>query len=116
MKTFRVVHNKLVRDKVVDHLKNKGIKYKASPLRKKERIPSFLFKKLHEEIKELENAVGNDRVSEFADVYEVLEEIARELKIKTQKIRRAQKKKRQDKGGFARKILLYWTDVSKEKK
>lgn len=116
MKTFRVVHNKLVRDKVVDHLKRKGIPHKASPVRKKERVPSFLFRKLYEEVKELQDAKGDDRVSEFADVYEVLEELAREFKIKTQKIRRAQKKKRRDKGGFARKILLYWTDVTKEEK
>ncbi len=113
MKTFRVVHNKLVRDKVVDHLKKKGIKYKASPIRKKERIPSFLFRKLHEEIKELENAKGDKKVFELADIYEILEEIAREFEIKTQKIRRVQKRKRHDKGGFTRKILLYWTDVKK---
>jgi predicted house-cleaning noncanonical NTP pyrophosphatase (MazG superfamily) len=116
MKTVRVVYNKLVRDKIPDHLRKKGILHKSSPIRRKEQILGSLFRKLHEEVDELKNAKGEGRVSEFADVFEVLEEIARESGIKTQRIRRVQKKKRSEKGGFQKKILLYWTDVSDRKK
>lgn len=116
MQTFRIIHNKLVRDKVLDHLKEKGINYKAGILKRKDRIPSFLFKKLHEEITKLQDAAENSRVSAIANIYEVLEQIAREFKIKTQTIRREQKKKRQKKGGFTKKILLYWTEIAPKEK
>ncbi|MBP9701762.1 MAG: nucleoside triphosphate pyrophosphohydrolase [Candidatus Pacebacteria bacterium] len=108
----RIVLNKLVRDKVTEILNRKGVKYKAARVHNIERA---LARKLHEEVGELLSAKPKDRAGELADVYEVLEALAKHWGVRMQKVRTAQKKKRRAKGGFSKGILLFWTEASNKK-
>lgn len=109
MHVNRTVLNKLVRDKVTEILDKKGIKYKAAKVRDMERA---LTRKLHEEVGELVSAKPKDRARELADVYEVLEALAKHWGVRMQKVRTTQKRKRKAKGGFNKGILLFWTQKS----
>ena len=100
MKTFRL--NKLVRDSELDWIEqNQGISQHRF-LNRAEKIKA-LREKLEEETQELLDASSQDeRLAEFADVFEVLYELAEALDIKKDDI----EKKRQRRGGFDQGIFI----------
>ena len=100
-------HNKLVRDKVPQIIKeNKQI----PTIRKlnEEDFVNELFRKLEEEVQEIIGARNdkNELVMEIGDVYEVLDAIIDLYKLDKSLILELQKKKKQERGGFEGKIYL----------
>jgi predicted house-cleaning noncanonical NTP pyrophosphatase (MazG superfamily) len=79
-KDHKVYHNKLVRDKVIDQLRAKGIEVDWRVLSADEELPRFI-EKLIEESKEVAKAaVAGNRaqlLEEFADVWDVARELER---------------------------------------
>lgn len=69
-----------------------------------------LLNKLVEEAKEAVEAKPDNLVEELADVYEVIDAILANLEIDKDVVLTKQEQKRQDKGGFTKKLRLLWTD------
>lgn len=103
--------NKLVRDRIPDILKQKGIRVGTHVLEAGEYLPT-LFAKLVEETAELKAAAPLDSASgltrgkpeklqeELADVLEVLKSIADECNIPWPELEATQQAKREKRGGF----------------
>ncbi len=93
-------YNKLVRDYIPDILKKKGIPFEERIAEDHEyRIE--LFKKLREEIDEFEEEKS---IEELADILEVIEAIIGLPEFSD--VHEIKEKKRLEKGGFAKRIIL----------
>ena len=90
------IYNKLVRDKIIDIIKNKGEKPVYYNL-DKANYDKELKKKLIEEVNEY--YVSNE-IEELADIFEVLYTIMEKSKIKYEEIEKIRKNKVEIRGGF----------------
>lgn len=93
-------HNKLVRDKIPDVLDSKAIPYEKR-IANEEEYKIELIKKLGEEIGEFQEA-GD--IEELADVLEVIDAIR--LLPEYSEVKVVQMRKREEKGGFEKRIIL----------
>ncbi len=95
-----VSYEKLVRDKIPEHLDAKGVTYERRTASEEE-YRAELVKKLGEETNEFSEAGS---VEELADVIEVIEALKKLPEYENvEDIRRI---KREEKGGFEAKIIL----------
>ena len=103
-KTFK--QNKLVRDKIVDLMQEKGSKLYWFQLQDKD-FQKQLKIKLLEEAQEAVHAVHKENVlEELADVLEVVHTLAKLYDISVKDLDMHQKKKRNEKGGFEKRIFV----------
>jgi predicted house-cleaning noncanonical NTP pyrophosphatase (MazG superfamily) len=95
MRTFRL--NKLVRDKIVEFNVGYGglVKYKTL---KGEELNNALVAKLIEEAKELLGAKLS--AEELADIREIIDQLAKNLKISKEELKKLQTKKNVKNGAF----------------
>jgi len=96
-RTFKL--NKLVRDKIVASTEEQGGTVDYKSLNGKE-LNKALVDKLIEESKELKSEVLS--AEELADLKEIIEQIAKNLKITDKELDDAQAKKRAKNGGFTK--------------
>ena len=96
-RTFEL--NKLVRDKIVESTKTQGGEVKYKKLGDK-KLTEALVAKLVEEAKELKGTELS--IEELADLKEIIEQIAKNLKITGKELATAQAKKRSKNGGFTK--------------
>lgn len=106
-------YNKLVRDKIPEIIEAKGEKV-LSNVESIELYPQRLLDKLHEEIAEYvdsdnDNDNDNDRVEELADIMEVVYALASISGVSKAELENACKKKKDEKGGFEKRIILIET-------
>ncbi len=106
----RTIHSKLVRDNIPEILLKKNL------------IPEFfemdgdeysaaLKEKIVEEARELQIAgTTQEVVDELADVFEVAESLAKNFGISMETVRVRQEEKRQERGGFEKRIFLQYVD------
>lgn len=95
-----VTYNKLVRDNIPDILRKKGIPFEERIAEDQEyRIE--LFKKLREEIDEFDEEKSID---ELADILEVIDAIL--LLPEFSNVQEIKEKKRVEKGGFTKRVIL----------
>jgi predicted house-cleaning noncanonical NTP pyrophosphatase (MazG superfamily) len=99
MKTRTFKLNKLVRDKIVELNVGYGGTVKYKTLTGKE-LNAALIDKLIEEAKELK--ASELSVGELADLKEIVEQVAKNLKITDVQLDRKQAEKRAKNGGFAK--------------
>lgn len=95
-----VEYNKLVRDKIPEILDAKGVVCEKR-IATQEEYKTELLKKLREELEEFE--VAGD-VEELADIMEVVE--ALKLLPEYSDAEEVRKKKKEERGGFERRIIL----------
>lgn len=95
-------YNKLVRDKIPEILKKKGVKYKIH-ITGKEEYWDKLKEKLSEEFKEFSK---NESIEEFADILEVLDVIKDYKKFDKRELETIKKKKARKRGSFRKRIIL----------
>jgi predicted house-cleaning noncanonical NTP pyrophosphatase (MazG superfamily) len=108
-----ITYNKLIRDKIPEITKAKGIESVTRVLNNKEYILE-LRKKILEEAKELNEESGNKNlVEELADIQEIIDAILVAKNIKTSEFRKIQTTKRQKRGGFKKKLFLIKTVENK---
>jgi predicted house-cleaning noncanonical NTP pyrophosphatase (MazG superfamily) len=108
---YRFKIDKLVRDKIPDVIKQKGIKVIAKVL-EKQQYASALKSKLLEEAEELNQAQNhNQALEELCDVLEVMLAIANLYNICLADIISQMEKKRAKLGGFKEAIYLDYIEV-----
>jgi predicted house-cleaning noncanonical NTP pyrophosphatase (MazG superfamily) len=95
-------YNKLVRDNIPEILKKKKVKFKSHTASKKEYLDK-LYEKLIEEFEEFK---AKPSVEEFGDILEVLESIGRYHRLDLTEIKMMKKMKKDNNGGFDKRIIL----------
>lgn len=108
---MKIQHNKLVRDKIPDIIKNSDNQCEISILNDDEYIEA-LRQKLVEEAKETAIATPQELVEELADVMEVIDTLMTAAGIDRETVKEIQKQKRFIRGGFDNRIKLLWTSSS----
>jgi len=102
-------YNKLIRDNIPNHLNKKGVEYTSHIADEKEYWEK-LQDKLQEEVSEIISEMklkNNETISEeLADVLEVIHAIANHRNIKLEDIEHIRKLKKEEKGGFDKRIIL----------
>lgn len=105
----KIYYNKLIRDKIPEKIKKSGGDFKIKKLKVKE-FEKELIKKVGEESDGLLAAKTKKKlISELADVLDVIQEIKRFKGITSQQIKRAQKESNKKKGGFKKRLFLFWS-------
>lgn len=95
-------YNKLVRDKIPEHIAGKGeiCKYHIAD-------DTEYWKKLKAKCQEeLNEFITDESIEELADLLEVIEAVAKYKQFSQSELARIQKQKREDRGGFTKRIIL----------
>lgn len=95
-------YNKLVRDRIVENINNKGCKSQFKILNKEE-YKKELDKKLLEEVNEVIEAHSAE---EIGDLLEVIQAVMKEHNISEEEVKVQMEKKRKTNGAFEDKIYL----------
>ncbi len=95
-------YNKLVRDRIPEHIKSKGGK-SVTHIADKAEYWQKLKEKLQEEITEFLEA---ETPEELADILEVIEAIREYLAIKPEMLESIRDKKAKERGRFEKRIIL----------
>ena len=104
-------HNKLVRDRIPEIIRNSSNRCETTILSNSEYIEA-LRNKLVEEAKEAATASPEELAQELADVMEVMDALMTATGIEPEKVREIQKEKRSGRGGFDNRIKLLWTETN----
>ena len=109
MKKF--YHKKLIRDKIPEIIEANNGKYELRVIEEDE-FKKELKKKLIEEVKEVIRAEKSELRKELADVLELIKSIGESEDINFELIEEKQKQRREERGGFKKKLFLIWSDQS----
>lgn len=102
------IHNKLVRDRIPEIIQAAG-KQCAIETMDEEDFHQALRAKLVEEAQEAAVADSIGLVTEFADLYEVMDTLMAACGIDRQAVLVEQKRRQIERGGFNRRIRLLWS-------
>lgn len=94
---------KLVRDKIPEIIKAKGIE-PVTHIAKDKEFFNALLDKLREEVEEF---IEDSSQEEMADIMEVIYAILKEKGYSFEEIEEVRKKKREERGGFDKKVIAY---------
>jgi len=101
-----IKYNKLIRDRILEIIKEAGKKPFSRVLNKKEYLEEIK-KKITEEAKELVMAKSRKEViNEIVDIQELIDLIISELSLTKSQIKKQQKIKNKKRGGFKKRLFL----------
>ncbi len=106
---MRILYNKLVRDRIPEIIAQDGRTCAVEELDDAAYVLALLAK-LVEEAQEVRDAVPEQRMTELADVMEVLDALLLALDIDEATVRAVQAERRVERGGFRRRLQLLWTE------
>lgn len=114
---MRIEYNKLVRDRIPEIIRASGSTCHIVTLSYIE-FGRALAAKLVEEASEVRSASEFEQdalVSELADLSEVMDALMSIAGITSQQVRDAQEKRRTERGAFAERTYLVWTEQPEER-
>jgi predicted house-cleaning noncanonical NTP pyrophosphatase (MazG superfamily) len=107
---LRITYGKLIRDRIPEIMDAAGVRYEVAPLDDAD-FRSALLAKVLEEAEEIAAAATvDDRIDEIADLYEVLDALLVSEGIEAAAVEGAQRRRREERGGFERRLELRWTE------
>ena len=109
---MRKEYNKLVRDRIPEIIHESGREYAVEVMPDSE-YREALWQKLVEEAIEAQEAAREEPhevATELADLYEVMDTIMDAFGIQREEVVEVQRKRREERGGFARRLRLLWAD------
>jgi predicted house-cleaning noncanonical NTP pyrophosphatase (MazG superfamily) len=106
----RTTYGKLIRDRIPEILEAEGLRYEVARL-DDEAFRAALLAKLVEEAGEAAAAADADALArELADLYEVIDAVLELHGLDRDVVRALQARRREERGGFARRLELRWTE------
>lgn len=105
---MRKEYHRLVRDRIPEIINQSGERAAVDALNATE-YQQALRRKLVEEAQEAAMASERDLVIELADLFEVMEALMSTSGTSWEAVRQVQAKRRVERGGFTRRLLLIWT-------
>ena len=105
----RVHYNKLVRDRIPELIEREGRPLRMETLTQAD-FRTALLDKLLEEAREGCEATAEQLPTELADVLEVIDAIVSTFGIQRATLLALQEQRRNERGGFNRRIKLCWTE------
>lgn len=112
---MRQEYNKLVRDFIPEIIRQAGNQCEVAIMSETE-FRQALREKLLEESQEVVSVKTNeDLLSELADLQEVLNTISQVYGISREDILREQRRKRDERGGFDKRLRLLWTELGENR-
>ncbi len=107
----RVVYNKLIRDKVPEVMRAKGVTFATDVIVDDAQFVAQLRQKLQEEAAEAATADGReDALRELADVEAVIDGLLLALGVTREEFLEICQAQKEKKGGFASRLLLLWSE------
>ncbi|MBE9226196.1 nucleoside triphosphate pyrophosphohydrolase [Phormidium sp. LEGE 05292] len=106
---MRKEYDKLVRDKITEIIQQSGLKCETLTLPESE-YRQALRQKVVEEAQEVAVADEENLITELADIYEVIDAIIETYGINRELVIAEQMRRRQERGGFQKRIKLLWTE------
>lgn len=99
------MYNKLVRDKIPQLMDKEGKNFQIQRLDDGEYLEK-LQRKLHEEVREFDEAGEGEQIEELADILEVIYAIVEAKGLSLEQFEQVRLAKREKRGGFAERIFL----------
>ncbi|MFB2834120.1 nucleotide pyrophosphohydrolase [Floridanema evergladense] len=106
---MRKEYHKLVRDKIPEIIQQSGLKCETLTLSESE-FRQALRQKVVEEAQEIAASDEENLITELADIYEVIDAIIATYGINRELIIAEQIRRRNERGGFQKRIKLLWTE------
>ena len=107
----RVEYNKLVRDKIPDHIASRGEHYETIQLTGEALLTALRRKLIEEAFEALDASSGTDLIGELADVQEVLVAITKAVGSTIEDLETERSRKIKKRGGFSKGLMLQTTSV-----
>ncbi|MFZ2681763.1 MAG: nucleoside triphosphate pyrophosphohydrolase [Patescibacteria group bacterium] len=112
----KIIHNKLIRDKIPEILRRKQVLFELKQLTENVEFEQALRGKLVEEAAEVAATLDHEAlVTELADVAEVVKSLCVLKGITAEEIERARAQKFTERGGFDERTWLMWSDETEKK-
>jgi predicted house-cleaning noncanonical NTP pyrophosphatase (MazG superfamily) len=105
----KITYNKLIRDHIPAMIAASGKTCKTEIMSPDE-FEHRLLEKLVEEAREAQQAEPAQLKTELADLLEVIEALLAARGISRQAVRQEQRCRRKERGGFAKRLKLLWTE------
>ncbi|MEK3716247.1 nucleoside triphosphate pyrophosphohydrolase [Paenibacillus sp. FSL R7-0333] len=99
------LYNKLIRDKIPEIMEVDNKTFELRTLSKSEYCEQ-LIKKLHEEIREFEEADDCNQIEELADIVEVIYAIVENQSLSVEEFEKIRLAKKDKRGGFSKQLFL----------
>lgn len=100
------VYNKLVRDKILEMIEEKGLSYYARTLESEEFIKAIKTKMIEEATEFYEANNSKESVEELADLLELIHTAIRVLGVSFEVLEATREQKKKICGGFEKRIFL----------
>jgi len=105
----KITYNKLIRDRIPEIIERDGKRYAVETMQPRE-YEKALLEKLIEEAHEVQQADEVHIKTELADILEVIDTLLHLKGISPQSVRSMQRRRRNERGGFEKGLMLLWTE------
>jgi predicted house-cleaning noncanonical NTP pyrophosphatase (MazG superfamily) len=107
---MRITYGKLIRDRIPEIMDAAGVRYEVVELDDTAFHAALLAKVLEEAEEIAAAASADDRTEEIADLYEVLDALLSCEGIAASTVDDVRQRRREERGGFQRRLELRWTE------
>ena len=105
----RIEYNKLIRDLIPEIIEAEGKPYSLETMSEAEYLQA-LHEKLVEEAQEAAKAAPEGLATELADLFEVMDALMAAQGLELSTVRQIQAKRREERGGFEKRLRLLWVE------